>query len=160
MAENKLNAIVVIGGTSLEYFSNVRWGNSERLFTMVLPVRGEPFFVAPAFEKDRAVEQIGQGPFGESPHVFTWEENESPYQVVAFALKERGLATGNIGVEERVTVRFRGRHNARVARRETDQRDGGHRRLPHDQESRRNRADAPSQPGHPRGVRSRLEIAA
>lgn len=106
MSENKLNAIAVIGGTSLQYFSNVNWGNSERLFAMVLPVRGEPFFVAPAFEKDRAVEQIGQGPFGKSPHVFTWEENESPYQVVAFALKERGLATGNIGIEERVTFVF------------------------------------------------------
>ena len=45
------------------YFSNVNWGNSERLFVMVLPVRGEPFFVAPAFEKDRALEQIAPGPF-------------------------------------------------------------------------------------------------
>jgi len=106
MQENKLNAIAVIGGTSLLYFSNVNWGNSERLFVMVLPVRGEPFFVAPAFEKDRALEQIAQGPFGKSPHVFTWEENESPYQVVAFALKERGLATGRIGIEERVTFVF------------------------------------------------------
>jgi Xaa-Pro dipeptidase len=106
MQENKLNAIAVIGGTSLEYFSSVHWGNSERLFVMVLPVRGEPFFVAPAFEKDRALEQIAQGPFGKSPHVFTWEENESPYQVVAFALKERGLATGHIGIEERVTFVF------------------------------------------------------
>jgi Xaa-Pro dipeptidase len=62
--------------------------------------------VAPAFEKDRALEQIAQGPFGKSPHVFTWEENESPYQVVASALKERGLATGRIGIEERVTFVF------------------------------------------------------
>src|SRR5277367_5993940 len=106
MQENKLNAIAVIGGTSLLYFSNVNWWNSERLFIMVLPVKGEPFFVAPAFEKDRALEQIAQGPFGKSPHVFTWEENESPYQTVAFALKERGLATGHIGVEERVTFVF------------------------------------------------------
>jgi len=106
MQENKLNAIAVIGGTSLSYFSNVSWGNSERLFVMILPVRGEPFFVAPAFEKDRALEQIAQGPFGKSPHVFTWEENESPYQVVASALKERGLATGRIGIEERVTFVF------------------------------------------------------
>src|SRR5579871_2683035 len=75
MQENKLNAVAIIGGTSLDYFSSVRWGNSERLFVMVLPVRGEPFFVAPAFEKARALEQIGQGPFGKSPHVFTWEEN-------------------------------------------------------------------------------------
>jgi Xaa-Pro dipeptidase len=106
MQENKLNAIAMIGGTSLEYFSSVRWGTSERLFVMVLPVRGEPFFVAPAFEKDRALEQIALGPAGKSPHVFTWEEDESPYQVVAFALKERGLATGRIGIEERVQFVF------------------------------------------------------
>jgi Xaa-Pro dipeptidase len=106
MQENKLNAITFAGGTSLLYFSNVHWGNSERLFVMVLPVRGEPFFVAPAFEKDRSLEQIAQGPFGKTPHVFTWEENEDPYQVVAFALKERGLATGRIGIEERVQYVF------------------------------------------------------
>ena len=106
MQENKLNAIAMIGGTSLEYFSSVRWGTSERLFIMILPVRGEPFFVAPAFEKDRALEQIALGPAGKSPHVFTWEEDESPYQVVAFALKERGLATGRIGIEERVQFVF------------------------------------------------------
>lgn len=106
MRENKLEAIAMIGGTSLEYFSNIHWGLSERLFVMVLPVRGEPFFVAPAFEKDRALEQIGEGPFGKSPHVFTWEENESPYKVVAFALKERGLVTGHIGIEERVQFVF------------------------------------------------------
>ena len=106
MQEHKLNAIAVDGGTSLLYFSNVNWWNSERLFVMVLPVKGEPFFVAPAFEKDRSLEQIALGPFGKSPHVFTWEENENPYQVVAFALKERGLATGRIGIEERVQYVF------------------------------------------------------
>jgi Xaa-Pro dipeptidase len=106
MQENKLNAIAMIGGTSLEYFSSVRWGLSERLFVMVLPVRGEPFFVAPAFEKDRALEQIANGPFGKSPHVFTWEEDVSPYEVVAAAMKERGLATGSIGLEERVQFVF------------------------------------------------------
>jgi Xaa-Pro dipeptidase len=106
MQEKKLNAIALAGGTSLVYFSNVNWWNSERLFVMVLPVSGEPFFVSPAFEKDRALEQIAEGPFGKSPHVFTWEENEDPYKVVAFALKERGLATGRIGIEERVQYVF------------------------------------------------------
>src|SRR5260370_10070454 len=106
MQENKLNAIAIAGGTTLEYFSSVRWGNSELLFVMILLVRGEPFFVAPAFEKDRAMEQIAKGPAGKSPHVFTWEEDESPYKVVAFALKERGLATGGIGIEERVQFVF------------------------------------------------------
>src|SRR5437867_10580601 len=31
MAEHKLDAIVLAGGTSLLYFTGIRWGNSERL---------------------------------------------------------------------------------------------------------------------------------
>jgi Xaa-Pro dipeptidase len=106
MQANKLNAVAMIGGTSLEYFTNIHWGLSERLFVMVLPARGEPFFVAPAFEKGRALEQIAASLFGKAAHVFTWEESESPYQTVAFALKERGLVTGRIGIEERVQFVF------------------------------------------------------
>jgi Xaa-Pro dipeptidase len=104
MFENKLDSLAITGGPTLEYFSNIRWGNSERLFIMVLPQKGEPFFVSPAFEKDRALEQIATGPAGKSPHVFTWQEDESPYQTVAFGMKERGIATGRIGIEE--TVKF------------------------------------------------------
>ncbi|MDQ6759264.1 MAG: aminopeptidase P family N-terminal domain-containing protein, partial [Acidobacteriota bacterium] len=106
MRQSKLDSIALAGGSSLEYFSNVRWGNSERLFVMVLPARGEAFFIAPAFEKDRALEQIGKGPAAQYPHVFTWEEDQSPYEVVASQMKERGIATGRIGIEERVPFVF------------------------------------------------------
>jgi Xaa-Pro dipeptidase len=106
MAENKLDALVMIGGSSLEYFSSVHWWNSERLFVMVLPAKGEPFFVSPAFEKDRALEQIARGPAGKSPHLFTWQEDESPYDTVAFGMKERGVASGHLGLEEQVKFVF------------------------------------------------------
>jgi Xaa-Pro dipeptidase len=101
MRENHLGAIVLGGGTSLFYFSGVRWGLSERLLVMILPAQGEPFFVTPAFEKDRAMELIADGPFGTAAHVFTWEEDISPYTVVAMAMRERGLATVRVGMEER-----------------------------------------------------------
>jgi len=100
IVENKLNAVAVAGGTTLQYFSGVRWGTSERMFIMVLPAKGDPFYVVPAFEKDRAIEQIELGPFGKNYQVVTWEEDDSPYQKMAFMLKERGLATGAIGIEE------------------------------------------------------------
>lgn len=104
MAEQKLDAVVLMGGTSLVYFSNIRWGLSERMFAMVLPEKGEPFYVCPAFEEDRAREQIALGPLAKSADVRTWEEHESPYQRVAQGLKDRGIGSGRIGVEE--TVRF------------------------------------------------------
>ena len=104
MHENKIDAIVLTGGTSLEYFGAIRWGLSERLFTMVVPGKGDPFYVSPAFEEDRSREQIALGPGGKDPRVLVWQEDQSPYARVAAGLKERGLTTGNIGIEE--TVKF------------------------------------------------------
>ena len=104
MAQNKLDAIMLTGGTSLIYFSNIRWWMSERLFAMVLPVKGTPFFVCPAFEEDRAREQIAGGPGGTNAEVRLWQEDESPYQRIAEGLKDRGIASGTLGAEE--TVRY------------------------------------------------------
>jgi Xaa-Pro dipeptidase len=104
MAENKIDAVMVMGGTSLVYFSNIHWWMSERTFALILPVKGSPFYVCPSFEEDRAREQIATGPGGNNAEVRTWQEDESPYQRVAEGLKERGLSTGKIGMEE--TVRY------------------------------------------------------
>jgi Xaa-Pro dipeptidase len=104
MREQKLNAICIAGGTTLEYFAGVRWGSSERLFIFVIPARGEPFYIAPHFEEDRAREQIDRATGNQRAHVFTWQEDESPYALVASSLKERGLLTGTVGIEE--TVKF------------------------------------------------------
>jgi Xaa-Pro dipeptidase len=101
MAQNKLDAVVISGGTSLVYFSGIQWWLSERFFAMVLPAKGEPFFVSPAFEEDRAREQFSQGPFDGKADVRTWEEHENPYDLLLQGLKDRGIAGGRIGVEER-----------------------------------------------------------
>jgi len=105
MAAEKIDALVLTGGTSLVYFTNIRWGGGERLFACVVPVKGEPYFVCPAFEEDRAREQIALGPFGSGrADVRTWNEDESPYALVAQGLKDRGIATGRVGMEE--TAKF------------------------------------------------------
>ena len=104
MAERKIDALMLTGGTSLVYFSGMQWGLSERLFAMILPVKGDAFYVCPAFEEDRAREQIAKGPLGASADVRTWEEHENPSERVAQGLRDRGIAAGLLGIEE--TVRF------------------------------------------------------
>lgn len=104
MAENKIDAIMITGGTSLVYFTNIHWWMSERLFAVILPVKGKPFYVCPAFEEDRAREQIAGGPGGTDAEVRTWQEDESPYQRIAEGLKDRKISAGNVGIEE--TVRY------------------------------------------------------
>jgi Xaa-Pro dipeptidase len=106
MRENNLSAILLAQGTSLKYFTGIRWEGGERLFAMLLPATGEAFYVAPAFEEGRAREQIAQSPNGSKPNldVRIWQEDESPYARVAQGLSDRGLASGTIGIEE--TMKF------------------------------------------------------
>jgi Xaa-Pro dipeptidase len=104
MAENSLDAILVTEGTSLRYFTGMRWWGGERLFALVLPAKGKAFYVCPAFEEGRAREQIAHAPDGDQPDVRVWQEDESPYPLVAQGLKDRSIGTGKLGIEE--TVRF------------------------------------------------------
>ncbi|MBZ5533040.1 MAG: Xaa-Pro peptidase family protein [Acidobacteriia bacterium] len=106
MAESKLDAIMMIGGTSLVYFTGIRWWLSERLFAMIVPAKGNPFYVCPAFEEDRAREQIVMGMGDSKADVRIWQEDESPYQRIADGMKERGIAAGKIGMEETVHYVF------------------------------------------------------
>jgi Xaa-Pro dipeptidase len=104
MSENALDAILLMEGTSLKYFTGIRWWGGERAFAFVLPAKGAAFYVCPGFEEGRAREQIAAGPDGKRPDVRVWQEDENPYQRIAEGLKERGLATSKLGIEE--TVRF------------------------------------------------------
>jgi Xaa-Pro dipeptidase len=97
MIENGIAAIVLEPSTSMSYFVNVRWGLSERPFLLVIPAKGELAYVSPGFEEQRAREITKF-----TNDVRVWQEDEDWGAVVAGILKDRGVATGKIGVEERV----------------------------------------------------------
>lgn len=99
MTVNKLGAIVIEPGSSMLYFTGTRWGRSERTFAFVLPARGEPAWVVPAFEEGRSREVIRTG-----KDIRIWQEDESPYARIVEILRDRGVRSGRIGFEE--TVRF------------------------------------------------------
>lgn len=104
METNHLDAILLMEGTSLNYFTGIHWWGGERTFAMLLPTKGEAFFVCPGFEEGRAREQILKSPDGSKADVRIWQEDESPYEKIAQGLKERGMSTGTLGIEE--TVHF------------------------------------------------------
>ena len=113
MHENNLAAILLTQGTSLVYFAGIQWWGGERLFAMVLPAKGEAFYVSPAFEEGRAREQIALAPNGKNPDVRVWREDENPCARVAQGLSDRGISSGTIGFEE--TVKFVFSDNIRKA---------------------------------------------
>ena len=142
MTESQIDALMLMGGTSLVYFSGIRWGGGERLFALILPAKGEPFFVCPAFERDRAEEQIALSPFAGSGDVRTWEEDESPYARVAEGLRDRGLSSGRLGMEETVSFVFSDGVGKAAPAREYCERHACNRRVPNAQDRPRNRVDA------------------
>lgn len=99
MGENSIDALLLTGGTSLDYFSGIRWGRSERLFGMLLFKSAKPAVICPAFEEQRAREQTNS-----DYRVLTWHEHESPYELVKTALNDAGITTATLGIEE--TVRY------------------------------------------------------
>ena len=97
MREKRVDAIYIEPGSSMFYFTGMRWGTSERMFAAVIPARGELAWVCPKFEEERARELIKMG-----TDIRTWEEDESPYKRVAEIFRDRGIRSGTIGMEERV----------------------------------------------------------
>jgi Xaa-Pro aminopeptidase len=97
MSELKPNfdALFFAPGTSLYYFTGIRWGLSERLVGLVLPRTGKPVLVCPGFEEGRLREQL-RFPI----EIRVWQEDESPTKLAAGALAEQGVRTGRLGVEE------------------------------------------------------------
>jgi Xaa-Pro aminopeptidase len=95
MKEFGLGAIVLEPGPAMMYLTGVRWGKSERSFILVIPAKGDPAFVLPGFEEMRARELIHPG-----TDIRIWQEDESPYERVAQILKDRGVTTGRVGMDD------------------------------------------------------------
>lgn len=97
MRAQGLSALLVEAGSSLNYFTGVKWWRSERLTAALLPAEGELCIVTPGFEEPSIREMLVVP--GE---VRVWQEDESPSALVADWLKERRLDRGKIGIEPTV----------------------------------------------------------
>ena len=99
MRANGIGAVLIEAGSSLTYFTGIRWGRSERLTAAVIPVEGEPLVVTPFFEEPSIRESLVVPAV-----VRVWQEDESPTALIAAWLRERGLDRRPVGIEE--SVRF------------------------------------------------------
>jgi Xaa-Pro dipeptidase len=95
MKEFGLQAVVLEPGPAMQYLTGVRWGKSERTFAVVVPAKGELAWVLPGFEEMRARELIRTG-----SDIRIWQEDESPYERIVQALKDRGAASGRVGIDD------------------------------------------------------------
>lgn len=93
LVENKIDAIFIEGGINLKYYYNMSWWLSERVFGAIILATGKTVWVCPAFETERAQEQIPAG-----DKIYTWEEHESPYKLISSIVKELGISSGKMAM--------------------------------------------------------------
>jgi Xaa-Pro dipeptidase len=97
----KFDALFIGPGTSLYYFTGIRWHLSERLLALIVPRSGQPILVSPAFEEGRMRESLRY-----AMEVRVWQEDESPTKIIAGALADRGMRSARVGMEETLPFTF------------------------------------------------------
>jgi len=100
-ASPKFDALFVAPGTSLYYFTGIRWGLSERLLALVVPRTGKAIIVVPGFEEGRMRERLRF-----PAEIRAWQEDESPTRIAVAALADQGIRTGRLGIEETACFTF------------------------------------------------------
>jgi Xaa-Pro dipeptidase len=99
MQQQKLGALLIEPGSSLEYFTGVRWHRSERTTAAIIPAQGDVTIITPAFEEPSVRETLVVG-----GDVRVWNEHESPFERIVQSLEDRGVSSGQVAVES--TTRF------------------------------------------------------
>jgi Xaa-Pro dipeptidase len=94
MKELGYSAMLIEPGANMMYFSGIEWARSERLLALILPRTGKGIVISPAFEEQRAANQV-DGRF----EIRVWQEDESPEALIARVFKEWGIATGKLAVD-------------------------------------------------------------
>lgn len=95
MQEQKIPALYLNAGVNLFYFTGFQWKASERMVGALLFSNGKLIYIAPEFEKGTIFDfMLIEG------SVRGWEEHESPHQLFITLLKENGVISGEISMDE------------------------------------------------------------
>lgn len=96
MQSQQLAAVYLNAGTNLKYFTGTVWYASERLVGAILTASGELHYIAPVFELGTLRDYwVIEG------QLHGWQEDESPYQLVAKVLQQLGIAAdAAVGLDE------------------------------------------------------------
>lgn len=91
------SAALIEPGSTLDYFTGVKWWLSERLTAGLVTAEGALVFITPAFEESRLREMAGA-----SVEILIWEEDEDPFVILASWLKKHHPDAGTLILDEAV----------------------------------------------------------
>lgn len=95
LKQHGVRAIYLNAGTNLYYFTGLRWDPSERMVAAIIPDEGDIHYVAPYFEQNTLRDY-----WLIEAEIHGWHEHESPYQLVKQLLKNLGITSGQVLLDE------------------------------------------------------------
>ena len=95
LRDQNIDVMYLHAGTNLFYFTGLKWNSSERLVGALLFSDGKLIYVAPQFEKGTVLDFLTI-----DGTIHCWEEDESPYELIAQILEEKGLSNGVMAMDE------------------------------------------------------------
>jgi Xaa-Pro dipeptidase len=95
MDESGIGAVLIGPTASLRYFTGMSWHPSERFTGALIHASGRVEYITPGFERDKVAQIIGiEG------DIHTWEEDESPFSLIAARLGNKA----RMAVDESVAL--------------------------------------------------------
>ena len=94
MQQQKVAALLVEAGSSLDYFTGITWWRSERTTAALIPAQGKTVVVTPFFEVPSIQESLKI-----DADVRPWHEDQSPFALIADALKGASPTDGPLAIE-------------------------------------------------------------
>jgi Xaa-Pro dipeptidase len=94
MQEQKVSALLVEAGSSLDYFTGITWWRSERTTAALIPAQGKTIVVTPFFEVPSIRESLKI-----DADIRPWHEDQSPFALIADAQRGTTPANGPLAVE-------------------------------------------------------------
>ena len=99
MGQQKLSALLIESGSTLEYFTGIQWRRSERITAAIIPASGKVMVVTPHFEEPSIRETLQV-----DGDVRPWDEHENPFDKLVQCLRDSGSRAGVVAAES--TIRF------------------------------------------------------
>jgi len=93
MDEARLDAVLIGPTASLRYFTGMSWHASERFTGAIVHAKGGVDYICPGFERDKVGQIVGV-----PGDIYTWEEEESPYKLIA------DRVSGRLAVDDQVQL--------------------------------------------------------
>lgn len=97
LAKQNVFAALIEPGSTLDYFTGVKWWLSERLTAGLVTADGALVFITPAFEESRLREMAGS-----SVEILIWQEDEDPFEILAAWMQKQNPKNKAVVLDEAV----------------------------------------------------------